>query len=35
MTITTAQHLAELFHEGQTRADAITPYIEHCMILYK
>ena len=29
MTITTAQHLAELFHEGQTRADKLTPYIEH------
>ena len=29
MTITTAQHLAELFHEGQTRADGVTPYIEH------
>lgn len=29
MTITTAQHLAELFHEGQTRADKVTPYIEH------
>ena len=23
MTITTAQHLAELFHEGQTRADKV------------
>lgn len=29
MTITTAKHLAELFHEGQTRADGVTPYIEH------
>ena len=29
MTITTAQHLAELFHEGQTRANGVTPYIEH------
>jgi len=29
MTITTAQHLAELFHEGQTRSDKVTPYIEH------
>lgn len=29
MTITTAKHLAELFHEGQTRADNVTPYIEH------
>ena len=29
MTITTAKHLAELFHEGQTRADKVTPYIEH------
>lgn len=29
MTITTAKYLAELFHEGQTRADDITPYIEH------
>lgn len=29
MTITTAKYLAELFHEGQTRADGITPYIEH------
>lgn len=29
MTITTAKYLAELFHEGQTRADKITPYIEH------
>lgn len=29
MTITTAKYLAELFHEGQTRADKVTPYIEH------
>ena len=29
MTVTTAQHLAELFHEGQTRANGVTPYIEH------
>lgn len=29
MTITTAKYLAELFHEGQTRADGVTPYIEH------
>ena len=29
MTITTAQYLAELFHEGQTRADGVTPYIKH------
>lgn len=29
ITITTAKYLAELFHEGQTRADGITPYIEH------
>lgn len=29
MTITTAKHLAELFHEGQTRADKVTPYIVH------
>ena len=29
MTITTAQHLAELFHEGQTRSNKVTPYIEH------
>ena len=29
MTITTAKYLAELFHEGQTRADDVTPYIEH------
>lgn len=29
MTITTAQHLAELFHEGQTRANGVTPYIKH------
>ena len=29
MTIRTAKYLAELFHEGQTRADKVTPYIEH------
>ena len=29
MTVTTAKYLAELFHEGQTRADKVTPYIEH------
>ena len=29
MSITTAKYLAELFHEGQTRADKVTPYIEH------
>ena len=29
MTITTAKYLAELFHEGQTRADKVTPYLEH------
>lgn len=29
MTITTAKYLAELFHEGQTRSDKVTPYIEH------
>lgn len=29
MTITNAKYLAELFHEGQTRADKVTPYIEH------
>lgn len=29
MTITTAKYLAELFHEGQTRTDKVTPYIEH------
>ena len=29
MTITTAKHLAKIFHEGQTRADEVTPYIEH------
>ena len=29
MTITTAKYLAELFHDGQTRADKVTPYIEH------
>lgn len=29
ITITTAKYLAELFHEGQTRADGVTPYIEH------
>ena len=29
MTITTAKYLAEFFHEGQTRADKVTPYIEH------
>ena len=29
MTITTAKYMAELFHEGQTRADKVTPYIEH------
>ena len=29
MSITTAKYLAELFHEGQTRADGVTPYIEH------
>ena len=29
MTITAAKYLAELFHEGQTRADGVTPYIEH------
>lgn len=29
MTITTAKYLAELFHEGQTRANGVTPYIEH------
>lgn len=29
MTIATAKYLAELFHEGQTRADKVTPYIEH------
>ena len=29
MTITTAKYLAELFHERQTRADGVTPYIEH------
>lgn len=29
MTIITAKHLAELFHEGQTRADKVTPYLEH------
>ena len=29
MTITTAKYLAELFHEGQTRADKVIPYIEH------
>lgn len=29
ITITTAKYLAELFHEGQTRADKVTPYIEH------
>ena len=29
ITVTTAKYLAELFHEGQTRADGVTPYIEH------
>lgn len=29
MTVTEAKYLAELFHEGQTRADGVTPYIEH------
>lgn len=29
MTVTTAKYLAELLHEGQTRADKVTPYIEH------
>ena len=29
MTITTAKYLAELFHDGQTRADKVTPYLEH------
>lgn len=29
LTITAAKYLAELFHKGQTRADKITPYIEH------
>lgn len=29
LTIAAAKYLAELFHEGQTRADGITPYIEH------
>lgn len=29
MTVTEAKYLAELFHEGQTRADKVTPYIEH------
>ena len=29
ITITTAKYLAELFHEGQTRANGVTPYIEH------
>ena len=29
MTVTTAKYLVELFHEGQTRADGVTPYIEH------
>ena len=29
MTIATAKYLAELFHEGQTRSNKVTPYIEH------
>ena len=29
MTIDKAKELAYMFHEGQTRADKVTPYIEH------
>ena len=29
MTIDKAKELAYMFHEGQTRADGVTPYIEH------